>query len=152
MSDSLLPHEPQHTRPPCPSPTPRVYPNSCSLSGWCNLTISSFVAPFSSCLQSFPTSGSFQMRQIFASGGQNIEVSASISPNCNLPGSSVHGIFQARILECVQALNIALSSTAIYRCNVYCSIPQEYTGHSRLLTISSVKVFTYWTYRVLFLF
>ena len=78
-SNSLLLHGLQHTRPPCPSPTPRVYPNSCSLSRWCHQTISSSVIPFSSCLQSFPTSGSFQMSQLFASGGQNIGVSASTS-------------------------------------------------------------------------
>ena len=61
MSDSLRPHELQHARPPCPLPTPRVYPNSCPLSRWCHPTISSSVIPFSSCLQSFPASGSFQM-------------------------------------------------------------------------------------------
>ena len=80
VSDSLWPHEPQHTRPPCPSPTPRVYPNSCPLSQWCHLTISFSVVPFSSCLQSFPASGSFQMSQLFASGGQNIGVSTSVLP------------------------------------------------------------------------
>ena len=79
MSDSLRPHELQHSRPPCLSPIPRVYPNSCPLSRWCHLTISSSVIPFSSCLQSFPTSGSFQMSQLFASGGQRIGVSASTS-------------------------------------------------------------------------
>ena len=79
VSDSLRPHEPQHARPPCPSPTPRVYPNSCPLSRWCHLTISSSVIPFFSCIQSFPTSGSFQMSQLFASGGQSIGVSASAS-------------------------------------------------------------------------
>ena len=79
VSDSLRPHELQHTRPPCPSPTPRVYPNSCPLSQWCHPTISSSVIPFSSCLQSFPTSGSFQMSQTFTSGGQNTGVSASTS-------------------------------------------------------------------------
>ena len=79
VSDSLQPHEPQHTRPPCPSPTPRVYPNSRPLSWWCHPTISSSVGPFSSCLQSFPASGSFPMSQLFASGGQNIGVSASTS-------------------------------------------------------------------------
>ena len=79
VSDSLQPPESQHTRPPCPSPTPRVYPNSCPLSWWCHLTISSSVVPFSFCLQSFPTSGSFQMSQLFASGVQNIGVSASTS-------------------------------------------------------------------------
>ena len=77
--NSLWPHEPQHTRPPCPSPTPRVYPNSCPLSWWCHPTISSSVIPFSSCPQSFPESGSFPMSQLFASGGQSIGVSASTS-------------------------------------------------------------------------
>ena len=67
VSDSLRPHEPQHARPPCPSPTPGVYPNSGLLSWWCHATISFSVVPFSSCLQSFPTSGSFQMSQLFAS-------------------------------------------------------------------------------------
>ena len=79
MSDSLWPHIPQHARPPCPSQTPGVYPDSCLLSQWCHLTISSSVIPFSSHPQSFPTSGSFQMHQIFASGGQSIGVSASTS-------------------------------------------------------------------------
>ena len=77
--DSLRPHRLQHTRPPCPSPTPGVYPNSCPLSRWCHLTISSSVIPFSSCLQSLPESGSFPMSQLFASGGQRIGVSASTS-------------------------------------------------------------------------
>ena len=79
VSDSLRPHEPQHARPPCPSPTPGVYPNLCPLSQWWHLTISSSVVPFFSCLQSFPTSGSFSMSQLFKSGGQNIGVSASAS-------------------------------------------------------------------------
>ena len=86
MSDSLRPHEPQHARPPYPSPTPRVYPNSCPLSQWCHLTISSSVVPFSSCLQTFPTSGSFQMSQVFTSGGQNIgSFSFTISPSNEHP-------------------------------------------------------------------
>ena len=76
MSDYLQPHESEHARPPCPSPTLRVYSNSCPLSWWCHPTISSFVVPFSSCLQSFPASGSFPVSQLFASGGQRIEVSA----------------------------------------------------------------------------
>ena len=79
VSESLRPHEPQHTRPPCPSPPPGVHPNSCPLSQWCHPAISSSVVPFSSCLQSFPASGSFQMNQLFASGGQSIGVSASTS-------------------------------------------------------------------------
>ena len=80
LSDSLRPHESQHTRPPCPLPTPRVRPNPCPLSQsvmpW---TVSSSVVPFSSCPKSFPASGSFQMSQLFSSGGQSIGVSASAS-------------------------------------------------------------------------
>ena len=79
VSDYLRPHEPQHTRPPCPSPTPSVYPNPCPSSQWCHPTISSSVITFSSYLQSFPASGSFQMSQLFASGGQSTGVSASTS-------------------------------------------------------------------------
>ena len=79
VSDSLQPHGLQHARPPCPSPTPGVYPNSCPLSWWCHPTISSYIIPFFSCLQSFPASGSFPMSQFFTSGGQSIGVSASIS-------------------------------------------------------------------------
>src|SRR5574337_634108 len=79
VSDSLQPHGLLHTRPPCPSPTPGVYSNSCPLSWCCHPTISSSVIPFSSCLQSFPASGSFQMSQFFTLGGQSIGVSASAS-------------------------------------------------------------------------
>ena len=79
VSDSLLPHGLQHARPPCPSPTPGLYSNSCPLSQRCHPTISSSVVPFCSCPQSFPESGSFQISQPFASGGQSIGVSASTS-------------------------------------------------------------------------
>ena len=107
---TLRPHEPRHTRPPCPSPTSADYPNSCPLSQWCHLTISSSVVPFSSCLQSSPTSGSFQMSQLFVSSGQNIGVSASSvaywAPGefifqCPifLPFHTVHGVLKARILK-----------------------------------------------------
>ena len=78
-SNSLRPHGLQHTRRPCPSPTPGVYSNSCPLSRWCHPTISSSVIPFSSCPQSFLASGSFQMSQLLALGGKSIEVSASTS-------------------------------------------------------------------------
>ena len=77
MSNSLQSHELQHSRPPCPSPTPRDYSNSCPLSRWCHPAILSCVIPLSSCLQSFPASGSFQMSQLFTSGGQSIGASAS---------------------------------------------------------------------------
>ena len=79
MSNSLRPHDLQHARPPCPSPTPRVHPNPGPSSWWCHPTISSSVVTFSSCPQSFPASGSFQMSQLFSSGGQSIRVSASAS-------------------------------------------------------------------------
>ena len=78
VSDSLPPHELQHTRPPCPSPTPGVNPNSCPLSQWCHPAISSSLVPFS-CPRSFLASGSFQTSQLFASSGQSIAVSASAS-------------------------------------------------------------------------
>ena len=79
MSHSLRPHEPQHARPPCSTPTPGVHPNPCPLSRWGHPTISSSVVPFSSCPQSFPASGSFPMSQLFMSGGKSIGVSASTS-------------------------------------------------------------------------
>ena len=79
MSDSLWPHEPQHPRPPCPSPTLRVHPNPCPSSRWCHPAISSSAVPFSSCPQCLPASGPFPMSQLFASGGQSTGVSASAS-------------------------------------------------------------------------
>ena len=78
-SDSLPPHESQHTRPPCSSPFPGVHSDSCPSSPWCHPAISSLVVPFSSWLQSVSASGSFQMSQLFPSGGQSIRVSASTS-------------------------------------------------------------------------
>ena len=79
VSNSLRPHESQHARPPCPSPTPRIYSNSCPSSRWCHPAISSSVVPFSSCLQSLLASGSFPMSQLFTWGGQSIGVSAPAS-------------------------------------------------------------------------
>ena len=79
LCPTLQPHGLQHAGPPCPSPTPRVYSNSCPLSWWCHPTISCSVVPFSYCPQSFPASGSFQMSQFFASGGQSIGASALAS-------------------------------------------------------------------------
>ena len=79
MSNSLWPHELQHTSPPCPSPTPRVHSDSRPSSRWCHPAISSFVVPFSSCPQSLPASESFPMSQLFPWGGQSIGVSASAS-------------------------------------------------------------------------
>ena len=87
VSDSLQPHGLEHTRPPCPSPTPGIYPNSCPSSWWCHPTISFSVVPLSSCLQSFPASGSFPMSQLFASGSQSIgSFSFNISPSDEYSG------------------------------------------------------------------
>ena len=87
VSDSLPPRESQHARPPCPSPTPRVYSNSYPSSWWCHPAISSSVIPFSSCPQSLPASGSFPMSQLFTWGGQSIgSFSFSISPSNEHPG------------------------------------------------------------------
>ena len=79
LSDSWWPHELQHARPPCPSTTPRVYPNSCPSSQWCHPAISFSVVPFFSCPQSLPASEYFPMSQLFTWGGQSIEISASAS-------------------------------------------------------------------------
>ena len=79
MPDSLRPHESQHARPPCPSPTPGVHTNSCPSNRWCHPAISSSVVPFSSCPQSLPASGSFPMSQLFAWGSQSIGISSSAS-------------------------------------------------------------------------
>ena len=87
MSDSLQPCELQHARPPCPSPTPEAYPNSCPLSRWCHPTISSSVIPFSSCPQPFSASESFPVSQLFAPGGQSIKsFSFNVSPSKEYPG------------------------------------------------------------------
>ena len=87
VSDSLRPHESKHSRPPCPSPAPGVHPNPCPLCRRCHPTVSSSVVPFSSCPQSFPPSGSFQMSQLFTSGGQSIGVfSFNISSSNEHPG------------------------------------------------------------------
>ena len=79
MSDSLWPHEPQHARPPCPSPTSGVHSNSCPMNWWCHPVISSSVVPFSSCFQSLPASESFPISQLFTWGGQTMGVSALAS-------------------------------------------------------------------------
>ena len=92
MSDSLQPHGPQQARLPCPSQTPEACSNSCPLSQWCYPTISSSVVPFPSCLQFFPASGSFQMVQLFVSGGQSIGASASTSVKLGLFKCSLYSV------------------------------------------------------------
>ena len=142
LSDSLRPHEPQHTRVCCPSPTPGVHPNSCPLSRWCHPTISSSVIPFSSCPQSFPASGSFPMSQLFASGGQSTGASASTSA---LPMKT--GLISFRMdwldLLAVQGTLKSLlqhhsSKTSVLRCSdffiVQLSHPYMTTGKTIALT------------------
>ena len=123
VSNSLQPHEPQHTRPPCPSPTPGVYPNSCPLSRWCHPTISSSVVPFSSWPQSFPASGCFQMSQLFASGGQSIGFSFNISPSNEHAGLIYFRVDWLDLLTVQGTLKSLLqqhcSKASILRCSVF---------------------------------
>ena len=105
VSDSLWPHGLQHARPPCPSPTPGVYSNSCPLSWWCHPGISCSVVPFSSHLQSFPASGSFPVSQLFTSGGQsiNIEALATVLP------MNIQGWFPLELTGLISLLSKGLS-------------------------------------------
>ena len=104
VSNSLQPHGLQHARLPCSSPTPRTCSNSCPLSRWNHPTISSSVVPFS-CLQSFPTSGSFPMSQFFTSGGQSIGASASASVlPMNIPDWFPLGLTENQLTETSQIL------------------------------------------------
>ena len=113
--DSLQPHGPQHARPPCPSPTPGVHPNPCPSSQWYHPTISSSVVPFSSCPQSFPASGSFQISQLSASGGQTIGVSASTSvPPMNTQDWSPLG-WTGRISLQSKGLSRVFSNTTVQK-------------------------------------
>ena len=122
VSDSLRPHELQHTRPSCPSPTSGVYSNSCPLSWWWHPTISSSVVPFSSCPQSFAASGSFQMSQLFASGGQSIGVSASINIS---PFNEHPGLISFRMdwldLLAVQGTLRVFSNTTVQKHQFFCA-------------------------------
>ena len=113
-SDSLWPLGPQHTRPPCPSPTPGVYSNSCPLSRWCHPMISSSVAPFSSCPQSCPVSGSFQMSQLFSSGGQSIGFSFNISSYNEYSGVTSFRMDWLDLLA-VQGLSRVFSNTTLQK-------------------------------------
>ena len=124
VSDSLQPHGLQHPRPPCPSPTPGVYSNSCPLSLWCHPTISSSVVHFSSCPQSFPISGSFQMSQLFASGGQSIwSFSFKISPSNEHSGLICFRMDWLALLAVQESLKSLLqhhiSKASILQCSAF---------------------------------
>ena len=143
MSDSLRPHELQHARPPCPSPTPGVYSNSCLLNQWCHLAISSSVVPFSSCPQSLPASGSSPMSQLFAWGSQSIGVSAfSISPSSEHPGLISFRMDRLDLLAVQGTLKSLLqhhsSKASILQCSVFFTVqlshPYMTTGKTIALT------------------
>ena len=121
MSDSLWPHESQHTRLSCPSPTPRVYLNSCPSSLWCHPAISSSVIPLSSCPQSLPASGSFPMIQLFAWGGQSIGVSALASvPPMNTQDWSPLG-WTGWISLQSKGLSRVFSNTTVQKHQLFCA-------------------------------
>ena len=125
MSNSLRSHGLQHTKPPCPSPTPGVHLNPCSLSQWWHPTISSSVVPFSSCLQSFSASGSFQRSQLFAWGGQSIGVSASTAI---LP-MNIQDWFPLGLTSLISLLSKGLSgmSQTSNRTHVFCTGKQVFS-------------------------
>ena len=127
MSNSLRPHETQHARPPCPSPTPRVYSNSCPSSRWCHPAISSSVVPFSSCLQSLPASGSFPKSQLFAAGGQKYwSFSFSISPSSEHPGLISFKLDWLDLLAVQGTLKSLLqhhsSNASIFQCSAFFTV------------------------------
>ena len=136
MSDSLRPYGLQHTRLPCPSPTPGAYSNSCPSSQWCHPTISSSVVPFSSCLQSFQASGSFPVSWLFPSGGQSTEVSASASV---LP-MNIQDWFPLEMTGLIllsKGLSRVFSSTVIWK-------PQFFSTQSSLWSSSHICTWLLW--------
>ena len=145
MSDSLRPHGLQHARPPCPSPTPGVYSNSCPSSWWCHPTISSSVIPFSSYLQSFPTSGTFQMSQFFTSGGQSIGFIFNISPSNEHPGLISFRMDWLDLLAVQGTLKSLLqhhsSKASIFRCSAFFTVQLSYP----YTTIGITIALTRWT-------
>ena len=138
VSDSFRPHGLQHTRLPCPSPTPGACSNSCPLSWWCHPTISSSVVSFSSCLQSFPASGSFPVTQLFTSGGQRIGPSASAS---DLP-VNVQGWFLLGLTGLISLLSKGFLrvffSTAVQKHQFFGAQPSLQTNSHPGLTVNDL--------------
>ena len=141
MSDSLWPHGLQHARLSCLSPTPKTYSNSCPLSRWCHAATSSSVVPFSSCLQSFPASGSFPMSQFFASGGQSIGISASASV---LP-MNIHNIHWSHHLQWFWSPN-QLGCPVVWHVTVYIFTYDFFDSSALLVVISSVSFLIFFTW------
>ena len=141
---TLWPHEPQHPRPPCPSPTTGAYPNSCLLSWWCHPTISSSVVPFSSCLQSFPASGTFPMSQLFASGGQSIGVSASTSV---LP-TNIQDWFPWGWTDWISlGHSRVFSNTTVQKHQFFCAqLSSQSNSHIHNMTTGKTIALTGWTF------
>ena len=138
VSDALRPYALQHTRLPCPSPTPGACSNSCQLSQWCHPIISSSVIPFSSCSQSFPASGSFPMSRLFTSGGQSIGASASASV---LP-VNIQGWFPLGLTGLISLLSKGLSrvfsSTTIWKHQFFGTQPSLWSSslvHNSILNV-----------------
>ena len=147
MSNSLWPQGLQHARPPCPSPTPRACSNTCPPSGWCHPTISTSVIPFSSCLQSFPASGSSPMTQFFTWGGQSIGASASASV---LP-KNIQGCFPLRLTSLISSQSKGLlksllqhhsSKASVLRCSAFFIVQ---LSHSCMTTRKAITL-TRWTF------
>ena len=146
MSDSLRPHESQHARPPCPSPSPGVHPNSCPLSRWCHPAISSSVVPFS-CLQSFPASESFPMSQLFAWGGPEYwSFSFSIIPSKEIPGLISFRMDWLNLLAVQGTLKSLLqhysSKASILQCSAFFIVQ---LSHPYMITGKTIAL-TRWTF------
>ena len=147
MSNSLRHHEPQHARPPCPSPTPEIHPNPCPLSWWCHPAILSSVIPFCSCPQFSPASGSFQMSQLFASGGQSIGVSASTSVlSMNIQDWSPLG-WSAWISLQSKGLSRVFSNTAIQKHQFFATqLSYKVQLSHPYMTTGKTIALTWWTF------
>ena len=144
MSDSLRPHESQHARPPCPSPTPGVYSNSCPSSRWCHPAISSSLVPFSSCPQSLPASGSFPMSQLFSWGGQSTGDSASPSvlPMNTQDWSPLGWTGWISLLSLKSHLQHHSSKASIFRHSAFFTVQLSHP----YMTTGKTIAFTRWTF------
>ena len=145
MSNSLWPHGLQHTRLLCPLPSPRVCSNSCPLSRWCHPTISSSVLPFSSCLQSFPVSGSYLLHRLFTSGSWSIRASASASASVlpmNIQGWFILGLTYLISLQS-KGLSRVFSRTTIWRHQFFGTQPSLWSNsHKHMLKNKTTSRFT----------
>ena len=146
MSNSLWPHESQHTRPPCPLPTPGAYSNSYPSSRWCHPAISSSVIPFSSCPQSLPASGSFPMSHLFAWGGQSIRVSASTSVlPMNTQDWSPLG-WTGWISLQSKGLSIVSSNTTVQKHQFFSTLLSSQSNSHPYMTTGKTIALTRWTF------